>query len=88
MIWIYFRVINCVVAVHLKYDVFGKVRCYISNGSDLLFLITGLNLKSIFSRKKKDKGDVMDDNLLLALPTSPKEAVGHLMQQTEDKPFK
>lgn len=83
-----YRVLNVVYVTNLKYDVFTKMRSYISSGVDLLFYITGINLKTIFSRKKTDTSEAYDESIILPLPTTPEEAVRHLLFQTEDKPFR
>ena len=69
---------------------FGKLKAFLTHSNDLIFLITGLNLKGMFTRSKVEKAggsDSNDNNTVVVMPTVPEEAVTHLLQY-EDKPFK
>jgi len=89
VLWLTCSAINCLSGVTNKYDVFGKIKVFFMHTNDLVFLITGFNLKSMFTRSKVQAtpsgGD--GEHHVNVMPTTPEEAVTHLLQY-EDKPLR
>ena len=84
-----FSAVKCLSGATTKYDLIGKAKVFLSHTHDLVFLITGLNIKSIFTRSKEQEPESScdGDKGPIVMPTTPEEAVTHLLRH-EEKPFK
>lgn len=84
---LFFRCIYYAVVFNAKYQITSKIRSFFFTIFEIFHLVTGFNVTNFFQRRSS-KLESDNEDEAIDFPTSSSEAVRHLLQQRENKPYR
>ncbi|XP_057300064.1 uncharacterized protein LOC130630550 [Hydractinia symbiolongicarpus] len=91
LLWVFLLIIaRCIyyaVVFNAKYRITSKIRLFFFTILEIFHLVTGFNVNNYF-QKKNSKLESDNEDEAIDFPTSSSEAVRHLLQQKENKPYR